>query len=229
MYDSARLCFEILERCTNVVSVTLQAENWDVLPVISETICLARLEVLTLCARHLTPFLQRFDLPMLKSLSLSLSLHHQSRAPTPPPTPLILFLIRSPNLEHLSTNCLLAENTPDVLQHTPSLISLYFRENPVDDAFFAALRYSDTDSVHLVPKLETLELVLVGEEFEESSFAEMLRSRWWSDDELFVMPTPPAVARLKHVAFWREARPLSPEFDQALDMYMAQGLELDGF
>jgi len=76
-----------------------------------------------------------------------------------------------------------SEDIPLILQHTPNFIDLEFSNSQVDNDFFAALRYSETDAAPLVPKLETFVLYDVGEDFTEESFADMVRSRWWSDDD----------------------------------------------
>ncbi|KAJ7465316.1 hypothetical protein FB451DRAFT_434486 [Mycena latifolia] len=238
-YDSPQSCLDILVCCSNVVSVDLHTRQWKEEDDIGITrpVCLAHLEVLAIdmiiweMGEHLAPFLERFKLPALKSLSLSLGLALPIDYDwwiswlTPA---LIPFLMQSPNLERLYTNdCLYPEDIRDILQHTPSLTKLVFTETSINDDFFAALRYSETEQ--LAPKLETVELLNVGSEFEESSIAEMIESRWWPDDE----PLAPAgVARLKRVQLQNEYDPpwnFSEEFKEKMRAYRSQGLEFTAF
>ncbi|KAJ7705373.1 hypothetical protein B0H17DRAFT_1175257 [Mycena rosella] len=240
-YDSPQLCLDILGRCPNLVSVRLRTKQWQEEDVIlgAETVSLPHLKTLDITiaiwtmGQHLTPFLHRLKLSALTYLCLSIQLASPESADwyiswfAPA---LIYFLTRAPNLEFLYSNRLDAEDMPDILQHTPCMTRLSFAESPVYDEFFAALRYSATDPAPLVPGLETLELADVGEDWNESSLLEMIRSRWWSDDELLAMPTPPAVARLKHVLWYSGDFPSwTPEFTKTLAAYEVQGLKLTGF
>jgi hypothetical protein len=237
-----QLCLDVLVRCLNVVSVSLDARRWQDrdLPVMSEPICLAHLEHLDIritpspSGESFAPFLQCLRLPTLKSLSLWMPIdRHPGWFISPFILDLISFLRRSPDLDILATDCIWAEEMPGVLQHTPSLTTLSF-EGEIDDNFLATLHYSETDSVPLVPKLERLYLEDASwRDYEESSLLNILRSRWWSDDELLAMP-PPAVARLKCVELWMRSAnepEKTPEFYETVDLYRGQGLELlgDGF
>ncbi|KAJ7116803.1 hypothetical protein C8R43DRAFT_111598 [Mycena crocata] len=237
-YRSPQLCLDILVCCENLVSAYIKTEQWLESDVPGKMQTLAHLEELDIfmliCSdgEHLAPFL-RLKLPALKSLSLQTSL----RLPidyeffiswlTPA---LTSFLPASPNLQSLSlAECVFADDITDILQLTPSLTELVFSDTEVNDDFFMALQYSETDSVHLVPKLETLILGDVGVDFEEAPFADMIRSRWWSDDELRSMPSPPGVVRLKGVTLRNDLLPprkFSRELQEAVTRYEEQGLQI---
>jgi hypothetical protein len=232
-YDSPQLCLDILAGCKNLVSANILTDQWLATdsPDVSATGILDHLEKLTIFMRicstgeHLGPFLRRLRLPALKSLSLTLALLLPVNsewfiswvAPT-----MISFLIRSPNIECLSVaNCVSAEDMQDVLQYTPFLTRLTFSDRAVDDTFFAALRYSATGPIQLAPKLEVLELFDVGVDFTETTFAEMIRSRWSASS---------GVARLKRVNlqnYLLGPKHFTQEFAEMMEGCRSQGLELD--
>ncbi|KAJ6523634.1 hypothetical protein B0H19DRAFT_651555 [Mycena capillaripes] len=241
-----QLCLDILVRCENLISARVVTDQWPEsdspdFSVLEGTGLLPHLEDLNIFMRirstseHLGPFLQKLRLPMLKSLSLTLTLGpgDQEWFTSWLVPEMIFFLTRSPNLQNLEVfECFLAEDMHDILLYTPSLTSLIFTEIEVDDDFFAALQYSETNAAQLAPKLETLDLIDVGVDFTETSIADMIQSRWWSDDELLAMPTPPSVARLKRVNFYNHhLRPkaFTEEFKEKMEEYRSQGLELEGF
>jgi hypothetical protein len=241
-YESPQTCLDILVRCTSLVSASVLTDQWREDPVVARRCVLKHLEQLNiamyLCStgEHLAPFLQRLELPGLKSLSLALwdSPGREEEwfvswlAPA-----LAHFLARSPRLECLSVvDCIFAEDMPGVLENTPSLTQLHLDlgdSGAVHDDFFLALVYDPAAPVPLAPKLETLELIDVGGDFAEESVVQMLESRWWSDDELDEMPTAPGVARWKRVKFHSQL--LTPRFfDQTfrenMKKYVLQGLEI---
>ncbi|KAJ6523567.1 hypothetical protein B0H19DRAFT_1276883 [Mycena capillaripes] len=234
LYDSPQPCLDILVHCENLVSAKVVTKQWmgpDSAPV-GATGLLAHLEELNIemgirfTEEHLGPFLRELSLPVLKSLTFSLRVlpgvdeyFISSLTPT-----LMDFLTRSPNLEYLSMDdCVFAEDVADILRFTPKLITLDLNNTEVNDDFFAALCYSETDATPLAPKLETLSLCDVGESFEEASFTDMIRSRWWSDDELLMMPTLPKVTRLKCATVWNDSEQmpmyLAPEWREKMDLY----------
>ncbi|KAJ7508695.1 hypothetical protein B0H11DRAFT_1966312 [Mycena galericulata] len=234
-----QICLGMLEHCTNVVSVELDIEGpqnfLDASPM--KEIHLRHLKVLKIhitfysTKDHLIPFLRYLKPPALQSLSLFLDLDFRDDASSLT-HPLQRFLTQAPSLRYLCTNCTRAADIRDVLQHTPSLTELEFVSRDINDSFLEGLRYSDTDSDHLVPKLDMLTLRNVGNGFSELSLAEAIRSRWWSDDELLARPVPPSVTRLKEVTF--EHRKYNPkdftqEFQETMRTYRLQGLILDGF
>jgi hypothetical protein len=75
-----------------------------------------------------------------------------------------------------------AEDLPDILQHTPNLGVTYMGGSEIGAEFFAALVY-DAAPVSLVPQLEILDLYDVAAHSAKESFARMIASQWWSDEE----------------------------------------------
>ncbi|KAJ7150252.1 hypothetical protein C8R46DRAFT_1229825 [Mycena filopes] len=242
-YDSPQLCFDALAMCTNLWT---ESELSDESHVARSTL-LAHLVELKLHSRiwatgaHLGPFLRRFKLPALETLDLSLEL---CRSVDPDDhlipwlAPYLTFSLRElPSVQCLRLGyCVEVEDVPDILYHVPNLTELELTDTDVDDAFFTALRYYGPDTTPLVPKLENLLLVDVGEYFEEESFGQMVRSRWWSDEERLAMPSPPAVTRLRHIQYWNEDWEyvtegfvgFTPEFQKTLKEYCSQGLNSTG-
>ncbi|KAJ7746759.1 hypothetical protein DFH07DRAFT_962844 [Mycena maculata] len=245
---SPQACLDILVQCHNIVSAKVHTKQWAEVDVsIGATVSLKHLELLEIdmqiCSSgdHLSPFLQRLHLPSLKSLSLALALalpvDYEWFVSWLTPA-LTLFLTRSKELENLElSHCIFAYDIPEVLWFTPSLTRLQFVDDDsvVDDDFFDALRYSESDSTHLAPKLETLDLMHmnVGVELGEFSLGQMIRSRWWSDDELLAMAAPPGVVRLKCVKMGRwiddDLPPFTQGFNETLRVYRSQGLDIRGF
>ncbi|KAJ7651510.1 hypothetical protein DFH06DRAFT_1207188, partial [Mycena polygramma] len=241
-YYSPQPCLDIIVHCKNLVSSQLVTKQWlesdspDTSPV-GPSGFLAHLEKLNIemdirsTGEHLGPFLRRLKLPALNSLSLSLRVRPGDEeyfiswlTPT-----LASFLTRSPNLKSLTLDdCVFAEDIADILQCTPNLTRLVLNNSEVDDDFFAVLQNAEHDPV-LAPKLEQLELWDAGEYYAEESLTDMIRSRWWSDDELRAMPTPPRATRLKCVKIYNEWTPLylAPEWTAKLDGYRSQGLQFN--
>ncbi|KAJ7508694.1 hypothetical protein B0H11DRAFT_1966308 [Mycena galericulata] len=139
--------------------------------------------------------------------------------------------------------CSMGEHLAPFLQRLrlPVLISLSlslnftFSSNHEWFVSWLAPELEDFLTCHLAPKLETLELSELGVQFTESSLGEMIRSRWWSDDELLAMPTPPGVARLKRFALqWSDMcdypnqYEFTREFVETMAVYRSQGLDIDG-
>jgi len=242
-YDSPQSCLDILVCCTNIVSASFVTEQWleSDIPDVAGTSLLVYMEELEIymfvrsTGEHFGPFLLRLELPALKSLTLTLTLsrpiNYEWSISSSIPA-MSTCLSRSPNLECLRVEGFLSvEDLRNVLSYSPILTELSFSA-PVNDEFFAALSHSETDAAPLVPKLETLHLIDIGADFSEQSMAEMIQSRWWSEDELLAMPAPPGVARLKRVSL-RHDRIVRKHFTEALkremQRYCSQGLKLEGF
>ncbi|KAJ7750267.1 hypothetical protein B0H16DRAFT_1550119 [Mycena metata] len=252
-YDSPRLCLDVLASCTKLVTAYVDTKQWleSESPhnsYVARSGLLAHLTELRIRSRicstgeYLAPFLRRFRLPALKTLGLSVQLSYPVTYEyfVDWLTPALTFLLaQSPNLQCLRLvnggwDSIYAEDMPDILRLTPNLTELLLSEVEVDDNFFEALRYAGPNTMPLVPKLDTLALFDVGEFFEEASFGEMIRSRWWSDEERLAMPTPPIVARLKYLKFWSEDYEgrtndyvgFTRELVETMGEYRSQGLDL---
>ncbi|KAJ6520259.1 hypothetical protein C8R45DRAFT_1066659 [Mycena sanguinolenta] len=149
------------------------------------------------------------------------------------PPALNAFLPQTPRLEYISlSDCIVLEDVLEILKHISSLTHLHldsFHTGHLEDEFFKALGYDPTASdVVLVPKLETLDLRNVGILFSEESLAEMIESRWWSDEDLASLSTPLGVARLKEVGFRNDVLPpkrFSKAFRKKMKRYQSQGFE----
>ncbi|KAJ7750279.1 hypothetical protein B0H16DRAFT_1887887 [Mycena metata] len=211
-YDSPQFCLDILASCTKLVTAYVDTKQWlesdsPHNSYVARSGLLAHLTEL-----RIPPFLRRFRLPALKTLDLSVQLSYPVTYEyfVDWLTPALTFLLaRSPDLQCLRLgnggwDSVYAEDMPDILCLTPNLTDLSLTAVEVNDGFFQALRYAGPDTTPLVPKLDTLALIEVGECFEEASFGEMLRSRWWSDQEQLAMVTLPTVSRLKHLRLWCE-------------------------
>ncbi|KAJ7665272.1 hypothetical protein DFH06DRAFT_309713 [Mycena polygramma] len=246
-YDAPQVCLDLLVQCRNIVSAEINTEQWresDSPPhtALAGGITLAHLEEVDIRIRicstgeHLGPFLRRLRPRSLSSLTLTLQVCDDDEyfiswiAPA-----LVSFLSQAPGVECLQLDNLVfeeMEDIRDILQLTPNLTTFDFSNWPIDDDFFAFLRVSELDGAPLVPKLETLSLGGVGINFEETSFASMMRSRWWSDDEWLALPAPPPVARLKCLKFWDHdvEMGMAPFFSQevmdTMGLYQSQGLLL---
>ncbi|KAJ7762413.1 hypothetical protein DFH07DRAFT_814328 [Mycena maculata] len=227
--ESPKVCLDIIVRCTNLVSATLRMSGWpqSVSLADTETVTLEHLKSLeihisnTSSDEHFTPFLQRLNLPCLTALKMYGEYH--SGVITWSAVAFTLFQIRSPLIEQLQIDhcALTSEDLQAVVHHATSVIHLEVHNcsNCIDDAFLASLRYSEIDPAPLIPKLEVLWLSSLRCDFEESTLRDMVESRWWTEDELLVMPAPPAVARLRDVRYTS-----SRKFSK-MQVYRAEGLE----
>ncbi|KAJ7150288.1 hypothetical protein C8R46DRAFT_500436 [Mycena filopes] len=249
-YDSPQLCLDILASCTKLVSARINTKQWleSDLPdesYVERSGLLAHLTELVVHSRICStgelfgPFLRRFRLPALTTLDVSLSYqlsHPDDEHFVPWSVPPLTFLLaRSPRVQCLRLGgCVEVEDVPEILPHVANLTELALTDTDVDDALFTALRYYGPDTTPLVPKLDSLLLVEVGEDFDEASFGEMVRSRWWSEDERLAMPSPPIVARLNHIQFYNddlrdiEFTGFTSELKQTLKEYCSQGLDSGG-
>ncbi|KAF8215885.1 hypothetical protein K438DRAFT_1799643 [Mycena galopus ATCC 62051] len=246
-HDSPQLCIDALVRCKSIVSASITTKEWSDDPDSSnmESDSLSYLEELEIQVwirshgEHLGPFLQQLGFPALKSLTCSLGYYDGFYDEVSSLTPALLSLsTRSPNLAYLKidTNCdgcVCPSDVAEILAHIPNLTKLHFSNWEVDEEdeedFFGALRYSDTDAVPLVPKLETLVLAHMVMRFGQR-LVEMIKSRWWSD-ELLAMPTAPRIARLKCLKLSGSSTPGNvlglmdtPELAETMAVYRSQGL-----
>ncbi|KAJ6541824.1 hypothetical protein B0H19DRAFT_1174819 [Mycena capillaripes] len=232
--ESPRACLDVIVRCSNLVSATLRMSGWpeSVFFVETDTVTLEYLKSLeihisnTSSDEHFTPFLQRLNLPSLTALKMYGEYH--SGVITWSTLAFTLFQIRSPLIEHLQIDhcALTSEDLQAVVHHAPSMthLEIYNCSNCIDDGFLAGLRYAPFDPAPLAPKLEVLWLSSLRCDFDESSLRDMVESRWWTEEELLAMPSPPAVARLKNVQY-TSSRKFSKKFDKRMQVYRAEGLE----
>ncbi|KAJ7082966.1 hypothetical protein C8R44DRAFT_822657 [Mycena epipterygia] len=232
-------CLDALMKCTNIVSAKFDTHAWSQLPDLSqqEITTLARLERLDLRfpewahSRHFMSFFERLTLPALKTLSLDLNLDLVWNM-----LEFTQFQQRSPNIESLSieTSGIVSTDLLTLLRYAPSLIELNMTYclYCIDDFTVAALEYSETDVVHLAPRLEILVLSEVGKDFEDDVLDATIKSRWWTDEQLLALPSPPRVARWSKIDICcddgsGEDVSFSPELEARLDEYQSQGLDIN--
>ncbi|KAJ7644578.1 hypothetical protein FB45DRAFT_1053305 [Roridomyces roridus] len=204
-------CLEILRRCTRLVTAVFDTAGWEFVPDLSliRMITIGSLTNLSITvsennfpSEHFMPFLSRLALPELKVLRLYLD---------PPNTnwdtiEFTQFQLRSPNLEELTIreSPLTSDALIAVLRSSPSLANLTMHKCPhsFNDDVIDALRYLGEDGRYTAPKLEEILLTQSGQSFDPENLEEMIRSRWWTDEELAAMPSPPAVARWGKVSVY---------------------------
>ncbi|KAJ7103014.1 hypothetical protein B0H15DRAFT_942528 [Mycena belliarum] len=234
--ESPKACLEIILRCTNLVSATLNMSGWpqSVAPSLTdaEVVTLEHLTSFeihisnTSSDEHFTPFLQRLNLPSLVSLKMYGEYH--SGVITWSTAAFTMFQLRSPLIERLQIDhcALTSEDLQAVVRHSTNVthLEVYNCSNCIDDAFLHVLRYTQFDPVPLAPKLEVLRLSSLRCDFDESSLEDVVESRWWTEDELLAMPSPPAVARLTNVEY-ASSRKFSRKFEKRMRVYRAEGLE----
>ncbi|KAK7063878.1 hypothetical protein R3P38DRAFT_15969 [Favolaschia claudopus] len=250
-HDSPQPCLDIIVHCVNIIHLSVTTKQWahlaDPNSYASATSgLLPRLEVLDMrlglwsSGDHLNPFLETLKLPALKSLSLALRPPYgEDNSSVSWLTPSLLsFLAHCPDLKQLTVDncdsCIYSEDVPVILQRTPNLTKLSFVESELDDDFFTILTYEPRQPESaLVPHLETLELFEVGDQFSEESLIEMVKSRWWADEEQSEKHATPGVVRLKHLAVLNyvarqnlDVVDFTPQLRDVLAVYQNQGLDV---
>ncbi|KAK7038097.1 hypothetical protein R3P38DRAFT_2904415 [Favolaschia claudopus] len=206
-------CRSVLLQCHNLVVATIHTSmEWDIdqSSVVSPIVTLPFFESLDLtvwdCEFGDTDGLEAFfgplALPSLKTLDIE---SHHDEVETWPTEVFLEFLDRATKLQwmKLSYSSIEAEGLVSLLRHTPALktLKLFACWNSMQsDAFWNALRYHESDSSPLVPKLERILFDFVGEIIGEDAFLEAIRSRWWKEDgRVLADGSLPRVSRLKEL------------------------------
>jgi hypothetical protein len=228
-------CLDTLVQCTSLVSAHFETETWPDLPDLSERqmTTLGRLEDLSVSflstSGFVAPFFMCLALPALKKLNLYLDSEQTWSS-----AEFTQFQLRSPNIEHLTIDSSQMMEPSDLLaalQHAPSLVTLRMEVSTYcfDGSIVAALQYSDTLAVPFVPRLEDLFFSYAGTAFEEDALDAMIQSRWWTDEQLLSLPSPPKVSRwaVIHIYSGDDDYNVSPEFEAKLEEYRTQGLDID--
>ncbi|KAJ7726486.1 hypothetical protein B0H16DRAFT_1592387 [Mycena metata] len=227
-YGSASVCLDILAHCTNLVTLTLNA---DLVDDIGTNVTLPSLRVLTLslCSERqtqLSPFLDFLSAPALENCSISFI----SESISWTQAAFAAFLLRSPNITYLrllwcplTSNDLIA-----ALVHATSLTHLELNGcHRLDDAFLLALHYK-VDTLPLVPLLHDFQFQNMSELPTESLLAEMLVSRWRTDDELASSPIALPAARWSHVSLTiQHTISFTKDFRDAIQELQRQGLPVE--
>ncbi|KAJ7922326.1 hypothetical protein B0H13DRAFT_125182 [Mycena leptocephala] len=226
-------CLDTLVQCTSLVSAHFETETWPDLPDLSERqmTTLGRLEDLsvsfTSISGFVAPFFMCLALPALKKLKLLLDSEQTWSS-----AEFTQFQLRSPNIEHLTINnsyMMVPSDLLAVLQHAPSLVRLHMYICCFDGSIVASLQYSDTLAVPFAPRLEDLFFSYAGTAFEEDALDAMIQSRWWTDEQLLSLPSPPKVSRwaVIHIYSGDDDYNVSPEFEAKLEECRTQGLDID--
>lgn len=180
-------------------------------------------------------FFQDFHMPMLRKLYVNAE--YGANMPVDDDTDFLMFLFNpsGSHITHLTLNCVHFAGAAilELFQFTPELV--YFHSElcgvALYDWTFEALTYRGPNGPPpLVPHLETLWI----EEFGEldlvtaDAIMDMIRSRWWSDEEYKTLSPP--VARLKKVYItWDtdgERLEMDEEQEAELELWQEEGLDV---
>ncbi|KAK7065039.1 F-box domain-containing protein [Favolaschia claudopus] len=234
--DSFPRWLNILLQCTNLVHAKICAsrsteedENTDNLTI---PVTLPFLETLDLYfpTRKVAPCFGRLALPNLRRLEMSLDVDDGEWSAT---TSAVFsqFQYRSPNIEYFALT--LCDLSPDalhsILLHSPNLADLRLEccRYCVDDYLLEQIQRYDQDQVYLVPRLERLLVWDVDDSWTEERLLAMIKSRWWTREELQALPAPPPVAPLQRVDIPRiHSDPPFSESFQEINRLKAQGLNV---
>ncbi|KAJ6622699.1 hypothetical protein B0H10DRAFT_876662 [Mycena sp. CBHHK59/15] len=233
--DSPDRCLEVLQQCTNLVSAEFNTYAWeeDFDTDIQTVATLPNLTALHLSSDsgivgHFTPFLRCLTLPALTDFGLS-----ASETLLWPAVVATEFQLRSPLITSLQLllSAIDSDELLSVLRCTPLLKSLELIccYDCVDDNLLDALRYRASDASHLTPRLDSLLLSEIENSFQESYLEDMIRSRWWSDEQLLLFTSPPPVARwVSLTCTIKESmgHPMDLEFVERMEAFRSEGLRL---
>ncbi|KAJ7072987.1 hypothetical protein C8F01DRAFT_1225775 [Mycena amicta] len=227
-------------QCASLRHLFLDATGWKENngPGVPGIATLAHLETCTLQSLEqqdttiFTPFFAHFAFPALRDLDVRMDVDYEECHLGDAFAP---FLVRCPNLNHLHIfYCDMdSEALGIILLSIPSLETLVLQccWGSVDYEFFESLTYGETDLTPLAPRLQTIILTAtaVGECYEKS-ILDMVLSRWWSNDTLEALSTPPRVARWREILIGPdvdEVRECSEDFESTMNELRAQGLDVD--
>ncbi|KAF7299471.1 hypothetical protein MIND_00897100 [Mycena indigotica] len=229
------LVLEAIAQCTSATRLKLGCNAWraDHATSSGNVVSLPHLRELELDiggGLTMTPIFALFAFPCLKSLEIKMD----GISPLSLSTAFPSFLQRSPNLEKLEiSDCDLdAGELSAILLNIPSLVSLelYGCTSCVDNSFFQRLTYHEAAPNPAAPCLRRINFEYVGDDFDEQPILDMIRSRWWTDEELQARAVPPKVARWESITIWgdlEDNRDFMEEFQDEIEEISAEGLALD--
>lgn len=235
-------CLDTLVQCTGIVSATLHTRAWPDSISLSQrhTTALGRLEDLSIWlgyghtpdGRSVAPLFMCLALPALKKLGLY-------DLDSWPSAEFTQFQLRSPKLESLQFSSVYMQPSDllSILRHAPSLVELNMGNcvDFFDNSIISGLQYSTTHVLPLAPKLETLSLSYTDTYFDEDALDAMIQSRWWTDEQLLALPSPPKVSRWSYVEIERGPADfiedgtldtIGPQLEAKVDEYRSQGLNI---
>ncbi|KAJ7982916.1 hypothetical protein DFH06DRAFT_712509 [Mycena polygramma] len=220
---------DILGQFPNLVTATVGANGWSVLPLARRDIVilshLRNLSLITRIDRHgeeryLMPFFASLSAPALKDLTLDVMV----RSPWVQ-AQFTAFQKRSPHITHLSLVSVAALTWDDLkatLFHAPSLTHLALRElePAVNNALLSALQRTDI-AAPVAPLLHDLKLHGI---WGEPDLTAAIAARWWTDAELASRAVSPAVARWTRIIVSTPNAKLSQPFRKMMEVRRGEGL-----
>ncbi|KAK7007929.1 F-box domain-containing protein [Favolaschia claudopus] len=235
--DSFPIWLNILLQCTNLVHAKIYpsrgTEEDETTDNFTIPVTLPFLETLHLFfpTRNVGSCFGRLALPKLRKLQMSLDVDDGEWSAA---TSAVFsqFQDRSPNIEHFAIT--LCDLSPDalhsILLHSPNLADLCLEccRYCVDDHLLEQMQRHEEDQAHLVPRLERLLVWDVDDSWTEERLLAMIKSRWWTTEELQALPAPPPVAPLQRVGISRihSDPPFSESFLQEISRLRARGLDV---
>jgi len=225
---SANKCRDAFLKCTNLVDCTLTMDAWVGFIPSRPIVVLPQLRKLSVTfngpaapSGHLIPFFQPLNLPALKDLTVATfgcAWSHQV---------FMEFMLRSSfDLECLCFICveIRSDELLLVLPHMPSLIELKIELTTfegINGRLFDALRYRAMGGPHLLPNLKKLFICeSSGDGIDDNSIANMIESRWWTDD------VPREVMRIEDVYVRFDDRDIDVNVKERLEHCRQEGLIL---
>ncbi|KAJ6531224.1 hypothetical protein B0H19DRAFT_1190828 [Mycena capillaripes] len=203
--DSLGPCRTVLLQCSNLISARFYTRiEWDLTPEATDSpvIVLPFVATLTMIlhgfdsgqVHGLEAFFTPLSLPSLTTIDLEFDRGAEEVWPT---EVFSEFQTRAPKIREIALwfSSIGSDALIALLRHGPSLTTLRIQNSwqCVEDDFFNALRYDDSASAPVAPKLQNIHLECVGE-FNERPFEDAIRSRWWKDGaRVLIDGSPPRV------------------------------------
>ncbi|KAJ6466344.1 hypothetical protein C8R45DRAFT_1021360 [Mycena sanguinolenta] len=218
--DSPDITLDTLAQCPNLTRASARTTGWFTLPDARAVIAFNRLRTLSLpfwgWAGPYSHFFDYLSAPLLEELSLNFSdlMDHKEWSEAH----FTAFQLRSPNITRLEFSYIYftLDGFRAIIGSAPSLthLELNYCHQCFDDALIGALTYRKGTAGTLTPRLHHL--------VTEDVLAEMIASRWWTDD---AKPVSPAVARWSFVEVVGE---FSQRFVDNMEVLRRKGLCVQG-
>ncbi|KAK7048067.1 F-box domain-containing protein [Favolaschia claudopus] len=229
---SPDIALAILSQCPNLTTTSIRTTGWTIPPHTTaavQNLPYLRTFLFTFAGSsgHFVPFFSNLLMPELEELSFNFGevpggiVQWTSDRFT-------AFQLRSPNITRLelTSSYLTAEDLKAALRHAPSLLHLKLTCCPhsFDDTVIKAMQY-EAGIEPLVPRLhhfvfeETYERM-----FSQDVLADMIASRWWTDDEFSAGSASPAVSRWTLVHLGSD---FTQDFVDAMEILQRKGLRLE--
>ncbi|KAJ7919336.1 hypothetical protein B0H13DRAFT_2268604 [Mycena leptocephala] len=220
-----RACFAALAECTNIISVCIEAVQYEHDRALSMSMATATLPHLATLHVWVSPALihglRHLVLPSLKTPELL----HDHYLAWPPPETFEPFLLGVPTLQHLRLNLygarvLSSADLCVLLRCMPALTTLELVHPciAIDNTLLDALHANIPCTAVLLPQLETLSLECNTEVGAEGSLSALIASRWRTDNAV----------RLKRILY-KGRGTFGQTLKEALDAYRAEGLDVEIF